>query len=244
MLQRSRRQVLGTIDRQPVLDEEMQNRAEQEQGRGVAIEPVLEPPPPGQGEVFVDREGVDVAEAAVLEIARGGVVNRVGPLPVVVGRQREDAEQRAGDVRRGRGAEERAVPAVVLDDEEPHLHEGGRNGQGECEPVGDSKAQVHQDPDPHEQGTPVLASCQMLRFRSGPLCGASRALQRRRGLGGLDRAGLEHGALPGWIRRRDRRSGRVPFGLLSSGRSSRSRTTNLPICPARVKGGPDSWGRG
>ena len=91
--------------------EEVQDRADAKQHDGVTVHAVLEPSPARQREVFVHRQGVDVAEAAVLEVAGGGVVQRVGLLPVVIRRERQHAEHRADDVGGARRAEERAVPA-------------------------------------------------------------------------------------------------------------------------------------
>src|SRR3989441_8754031 len=117
----------------------------------MAIHAVLEPLPARPGEVLVHRQGVDVAEPAVLEIARGGVVERVGLLPIVVWREREDAEDRPDDVGRPGRPEERGVAAVVLDDEQADEEEGGGHGQEQGEPVTDAQALIHERPRAGEQ---------------------------------------------------------------------------------------------
>jgi hypothetical protein len=53
----------------------------------------------------------------------------MGPTPVVVGRQGEHAEDPAEPVVDGASRQERAMSAVVLDQEEPHQEAGCRQSQ-------------------------------------------------------------------------------------------------------------------
>src|SRR5579859_6995370 len=143
--------VAGHDRREAVADVEMQNGADAEEHDGVAVEAVLEPAPGGPGQILVDRERVDVPEAAVLEVARGGVMEGVGLLPIMVRRQREDAEHRAHHVGDAVGAEKAAVPAIVLDDEKPDEQERRRYREEQGEPVAHAEAEVHQHPGTREQ---------------------------------------------------------------------------------------------
>src|SRR5437762_8098815 len=117
----------------------------------MAVHAILEPRPARPAEVLVHGQGIDVAEPAMLEVARRGVVERVGLLPVVVRRQGEHPEDRADDVRRARRPEERGVPAVVLDDEQANEEEGRGYGKEQGEPVADPEARVHECPRAGEQ---------------------------------------------------------------------------------------------
>ena len=102
---------------------------------GMAVEPVAQPPEPRQREIFAHGQGVDVAHAAQVEIARGGVMRRMGAAPEIVRREREHAERAADPVVDQAMAEEGAVPAIVLDHEQPHQETGGRHGERQGEPV-------------------------------------------------------------------------------------------------------------
>lgn len=83
--------------------------------------------------VFVyDQAGrVDIAAAhPVVEIIPVSVVPRMLAAPHAVGGQREQAAEHADHVVRASGPKEGAVPAVVLDDEDPH--DEGRCWHGQC----------------------------------------------------------------------------------------------------------------
>ncbi len=85
--------------------------------------------------ILLHGEGADIADAPPIQVAGCGVVHGVAQAPVVVGREREDAEHPPDPVVHRLLAEEGAVSAVVLDHEEPH-QEGGR-GNGEKKPPPD-----------------------------------------------------------------------------------------------------------
>ena len=124
---------------------------DQEHDRGVTIEAIQDPLRLRAAQVLLDGERVDVAQAPEVEVAGGGVMDRVGLPPVVVGHQGEDAEHGADDVVELLGPEEGAVAAVVLEHEEADHHEGGRHGQQEREPVADVEAPEHREPEGGEQ---------------------------------------------------------------------------------------------
>ena len=115
------------------------------------VHPVEHALEPGAAQVLADGEGVDVAEAADVEIAAGGVMDGVRAPPVGVGHQGEDAEDAADQVVHLLGAEEGAVPAVVLQHEEPHDHHGGRHRDEEGQPVADAQAPDRGEPEHGQQ---------------------------------------------------------------------------------------------
>ena len=79
---------------QPRLDHQRPERPEDEHHERVAHQPVAESPRPGEPEVLRDRQRLDVPHAAVVEVARGRVVDGVLVTPAV--KRRED-EQPARD---------------------------------------------------------------------------------------------------------------------------------------------------
>ena len=61
---------------------------------------------------------MNITVLSAIEIARCGVMDRMGSAPVLIGRQHEDSDPESNELAGPRGSEKRAVPAVVLDDEE------------------------------------------------------------------------------------------------------------------------------
>jgi len=76
-----------------MLHQEQVGRPDAEHHDRMAIEAVAEPPAPVQLKVLVDRQRIDVAEAAMIEVAGAGVVSGVGSLPVIVRRESQHAER-------------------------------------------------------------------------------------------------------------------------------------------------------
>lgn len=114
----------GEAARKAVLNQEEVGRSDAEHHEGMPVDAVLEAAPPAPILVFAHRQGVDVADAPGVEVADARMVDRVAAAPVVVGRLGEDAEQPPGPVIRPSPWKERAVPAVVLDHEQPHQERG------------------------------------------------------------------------------------------------------------------------
>ena len=145
-------------DRQPVLDDEEPERPEPEHHQRVAIEPVADPAPERPRVIFGNGEGDDIADAARIEIAARGVVDRVGAPPAIVGGESQDADGAADPVIDLPYAEEGAVAAIVLDHEEPQQEPGGRDGEEEPPP----EAVLHRNPgqnperDQGDDGDPEL----------------------------------------------------------------------------------------
>ena len=108
-----------------MLQEEEIGRAEAEHHQRMAIQAIAQPPPERARAVFLDGQRVDVADAAAVEIAGAGVMHGVGAAPHVIGRQRQHAGDAAEPVVGQPVAEEGAVAAIVLDQEQPHQEAGG-----------------------------------------------------------------------------------------------------------------------
>ena len=64
----------------------------------MAVKPIAQPAPARQREIFVDRQRVDVAHAAPVEIAGAGVMNGMGAPPEIVRRQRQHADDAADPI--------------------------------------------------------------------------------------------------------------------------------------------------
>ena len=134
-------------ERQPVPQDEKIGRPDTEHHRRMAIQPIAQPAPARQRQIFAHRQGIDVADAAALQIARGRMMNGVRSPPEIIGRQGEHAERAAGPVIGEAMAEECAVAAVVLDHEQPHQEAGGRHGEQQAQPPEPKRiGQPHQRP--------------------------------------------------------------------------------------------------
>ena len=113
----------------------------------MARQPIEKAAPRRQRPVFVDGEagGIDVgAGIALVEIVPDGVVAGMLAPPVGIGREREHAAKRPTRLFALRRAKERAVAAIVLDDEDAHQKRAGRYGERERQPIGNLKRPVHQ----------------------------------------------------------------------------------------------------
>ena len=112
-----------------MLQQEKIGRPDAEHHEGMAIEAVAEPLAPAQSQIFSDRQRYDVAQAATVEIAGGGVMGRVRALPIIIGRQGDDAEHAPDPVVDRAMAKEGAVAAIVLDEKQPHQKSGRGQSQ-------------------------------------------------------------------------------------------------------------------
>ena len=133
-------------DRQAMLQQEEIGRSQSEHDQRMAVEPVAQAPPHRARAIFLDRQRVDVAHAAAVEIAAAGVMGGVGTAPHVVGRHRDDAGEAADPVVGEAMAEERAVAAVVLDHEQPQQEGAGSEGKRQRQPVADVESEPGQQP--------------------------------------------------------------------------------------------------
>ena len=114
-------------DRQAVLQQEKISGTEAEHHQRMTIEPVLQAAPARARIIFAHSQRIDIADAAAIEIAGGGVVNGVGAAPEIIGRHGENADDAANPVVRPFIREECAVAAIVLDHEQPHQKPCCRN---------------------------------------------------------------------------------------------------------------------
>src|SRR5438270_3579279 len=100
--------------------------AEAEHHGWMAIEPITQPSPPGQREIFAHRQRIDVAHAAAGEISRRRVMHRMRVAPEIVWRERQHPDNASDPVIEPAAAEERAMAAVMLDHEQADEETGRR----------------------------------------------------------------------------------------------------------------------
>ena len=129
---------------------------------GVPVEAIAKPAPARQRKIFVDRQGFDIADAAPVEIARGGVVDGMGSPPEIVRRQCQHADGAPDPVIGEPVPEECAMTAIVLDHEETNKKTCGGNGQQQIKPVADVECEPHQQPQ-ETNGTTVIRISTTLR---------------------------------------------------------------------------------
>jgi hypothetical protein len=166
-----------------LLDEKKVGRPQPEHHQRVAVEAIGKAPPSGRREILADRERGNVADAAAVEVARAGVMHGMAAPPMIVGCQRQHADDAAGPVVGLPLAEECAVPAIVLDHEEPHQEAGGGHGNGKAEPVAPAQARPCGDPEQDERygGDEQLD-------RAARVAGRTIAVQNRQPVPGRDGA--------------------------------------------------------
>ncbi len=129
-----------------MLQQEKIGRPEAEHHDRMAIEAVAEPLAPIERQILSDRQRHDVAQAATVEIAGGGVMGGVRALPIIVGRQGDDAEHAPDPVVERAVTKEGAVTAIVLDEKQPHQKSGRGQSQREGQPVADMHQRPHRRP--------------------------------------------------------------------------------------------------
>src|SRR4029453_14667183 len=98
---------------------------------------IAQPAPEGAGAVFFDGERVDVAQAAAVEIAGGGVVRGMGGAPPAIRGEGQHTGGAAEPVVGQPVTEEGAVAAIMLDGEEPHEEAGSGYRQRQGQPIAD-----------------------------------------------------------------------------------------------------------
>ena len=137
--------------RQAVLEHEQVERPEAEHHDRMTRQTIESAAPRRQALVLAHGQGVDVARAAPAQMAGGGVVHGMRAPPVAVGREGQHAQNPAEPVVGAPPAEERAVPAIVLDHEQAHEEARRRHGEEQAEPVGIAEASQHQEPQGYER---------------------------------------------------------------------------------------------
>ncbi len=131
--------------RQPLLEKDDKQRADTHHHDRVSVEPVAEPHGKRRLAVLADGQGPDVAETAAVEIAGRRVVSGMFDPPVVVGREGHNSGQIPDELVRRLGLEERAVTAVVEEDEDPDQKTGGEHLDREREPIRDGHQPIRED---------------------------------------------------------------------------------------------------
>ena len=91
-----------------------------EHDQRVAVKTVFQTTPPGKGPVFAHCQRIEIAGTATIEVAGGGMMNRIDAAPTVVGREREHANDAADPVIRQTAGKKSAMTAVVLDHEQAY----------------------------------------------------------------------------------------------------------------------------
>jgi hypothetical protein len=143
-----------------VLQDEQIGRSHDEHHYRVAVEPIAEPAPSGQGEVFLHGQRGNVADAATLEVSRARVMDGMARAPHIVRRQRDCADHAADPIISSAAAKERPVPAVVLDHEESHKEACGRYSHEEARPITEAQSCPRQEPE-HDE-----AECREQKLKS------------------------------------------------------------------------------
>jgi hypothetical protein len=100
-------------------------RSQREQHQRVARHPIRQATPWRTVEVLLHGHGPDIAGAALVEMSRGAMMDRMLPSPMIVRREGQRAGDQTDEVIGPARGEIRAMAAVVEDNEEPH-HERAR----------------------------------------------------------------------------------------------------------------------
>ena len=83
---------------QPLLQQKQIGRPDPEHDQRVAVKTVFQAAPPGQRAIFAHGQRIEIADTAAIEVAGGGMMDRMRVAPAVVGRQREHADDAADPV--------------------------------------------------------------------------------------------------------------------------------------------------
>ena len=115
--------------REPVPENENEHRPHTEHHERASERPVEKSMPSRQGAELAHSQRRDVSLAAAIEISRGAVMQRMLMAPMVVGGERQHSDCAAQPIVGTPLPEERAVPTIVLDDEQPDQEPRRRQGQ-------------------------------------------------------------------------------------------------------------------
>jgi hypothetical protein len=100
---------------------------------------------------MTNRQRIDIADPAALEVARARVVDGMRASPEIIRRQCQHADRTADPVVGKTIAKKGTVAAIVLDHEEPHEEPRARHGERQAKPVADVEGFPHQHPEQNEQ---------------------------------------------------------------------------------------------
>ncbi len=125
-------------------------RGDGEQEQREAVYPIRGLHPPRRGPVLLHGQRGHIAVKALVDVAGGRVVDRVCVAPLV---ERGEGEETKEDARRFVGPprlEERAVTAVMKDDEGADPESGGKERDGQHEPERNTGQVEHHGPEQEE----------------------------------------------------------------------------------------------
>lgn len=105
--------------------------------------------------VFVISERPDITHTPPIQIACRRMVDGMAVPPCIVGREREDAGENTDNVIRLLRFEERAVSAVMKDDEHAHHEQRGKKRKQQRQPVRDVEATIGEIPEDEKRGDAV-----------------------------------------------------------------------------------------
>ena len=122
--------------RQALQNDEVGGHADAEQEKRIAVEAIAQPLQQRQSQIFADGERVDIARAAPVEVARRRVMLGMFAPPKPVWRERQHAHATSDEIIDGTRRKERAVSAIVLDDESAHEKPCGWQRKKQGRPIG------------------------------------------------------------------------------------------------------------
>src|SRR6185295_10262999 len=97
------------------------------------VETIAKPPPAPEALIFAYRHRRHIADTPMGEVAHAGVMHGMGALPMIVRRQREDADDPPDPIIGRAATEEGPMAAVMLDHEEADEKPGRGNRKDEAE---------------------------------------------------------------------------------------------------------------
>mmetsp|Transcript_11422 Transcript_11422/g.18348 ORF Transcript_11422/g.18348 Transcript_11422/m.18348 type:complete len:309 (-) Transcript_11422:10-936(-) len=129
--------VLATVhqpQRQAVLQEEQIERSKPKHGQRVPHHAILKPPQRTRGLILGHGHCVDVTNAALVQIPRRAVVDRVRASPNVIRCQRDHPENPSQPIAYLTTFKKGAMAAVMLDGEQTDQKERVKHRNGKCQP--------------------------------------------------------------------------------------------------------------
>jgi hypothetical protein len=128
-------------------DQKEVKRGKNEQHERVAREAVGKALPAGGLEIFLHSHRPDIAGAAFIQVAGGGMVDRMFPAPMEIGGESQQASDKAHRVISGAVFEKRTVATVVKNDEDTHQEAACEHRQRQRNPPRHAPAPIHQSPE-------------------------------------------------------------------------------------------------
>jgi len=110
--------VAHQADRETMLQEKQIGWPAPEHDHRVAVKTIFQAAPPEKSPVFSHGQGNDIADTAMIEVAGGGMMDRMRAAPPVVRRQREHANDATHPVVHQTVGEKGTMAAVVLNREQ------------------------------------------------------------------------------------------------------------------------------